>query len=101
MQTKQQCWEFMNCGLGPGGARTASEGICPAAVDMTRQGQNHGFASGRQCWAVTGTKCGHEPRQKFSLCLRCPFFWQVEKEEERSFSLGLRQEVPPQGNPNN
>lgn len=88
---KTNCWEFKECGLGPGGSRVAKEGLCPAACDATANGINGGVNGGRICWAVTGTFCHGQVQGEFAEkqlgCLRCGFFQQMLRDEGRSFKL--------------
>ncbi len=91
---RANCWEIMGCGRDPGGGRTEQEGVCPAAAESRLDTVNRGLNGGRACWGVPGTGCvermGSVPRsgsQKFTRCLECPFFQQVEREEGRNFQV--------------
>ena len=88
---KKNCWEIKNCGREPGGEKSAELGICPAALGKEYDGVNGGKNGGRCCWAIAGTFCGGEIQgtfaRKLQSCLACPFYLQVEKEEERFFVL--------------
>lgn len=85
------CWEAMDCGREPQGARAAELGVCPAAVSGQSDGTNQGLFRGRFCWQVTGTLCGGEVQGSFAKkmmrCLACPFLQLVQDEEGRSFRL--------------
>ena len=78
------CWEFLDCGRGPGGPNHG-EGVCPAAVDQEGDGVNSGTCGGRICWAVSGTFCGSRPQgteaSKILSCFSCAFFTRVLQEE--------------------
>lgn len=86
-RTKQNCWEFTNCGRGPGGARVGDAGPCPAATEAAADGKNGGTNGGRVCWTVAGTYCGGKLQgtyaAKIETCLRCEFCRQVLSEESR------------------
>ena len=88
---KKNCWEFKNCGRQPGGHKVAELGVCPTALAETYTGVNQGQNGGRYCWAVAGTFCKGEIQgtfaKKLGSCLACPFYLQVEQEEERFFVL--------------
>ncbi len=82
---KINCWEYMRCGREPGGAKTAEQGACPAAVDASFDGINSGICAGRFCWAVGGTLCGGKRQGAFAkkreTCLDCSFYQRVQFEE--------------------
>lgn len=68
-----RCYEFTKCGHEPGGAH-ASDGICPGSRATTQS-----------CWAVINTLC-HDSvqtqfREKLAVCLKCPFFVRVIREQ--------------------
>lgn len=90
MASKQNCWEFKNCGRQPGGAKAVELGVCPASTTDCR-GLNGGTNSGRQCWAIAGTLCGGKVQgtfaQKMTNCMACPFFLQVKTEEGPGFKI--------------
>lgn len=83
------CWQATGCGREPGGEGVAELGVCPAAVDGTRNGVNRGVNGGRYCWRVAGTLCGGEVQgsfaSKFSNCAYCEFFGQVLKDEGKGY----------------
>lgn len=89
MKKRQNCWEFMNCGRQPGGAKAKASGVCPAATASPYHGVNHGDNAGRFCWKVAGTMCcqtiSGSFAEKFLTCLECPFFQKVALEEGKSF----------------
>jgi hypothetical protein len=74
------CWEFKNCGRGPG-----SEQVCPAVSATRADRVNRGTNGGRVCWAVAGTLCGGRQQGKYAVkietCLRCDFYQLVLREE--------------------
>jgi CRP-like cAMP-binding protein len=89
MSTKKlNCWEFMGCKRGPGGAQTDGSGTCIAAADSSYDGINSGENAGRICWAVAGTCCGGEIQGTFAekrdSCTGCPFYRLVQEEEGTS-----------------
>jgi hypothetical protein len=88
---KQDCWEFMECGRGPGSAREAGVDTCPASRDSRLHGTHGGRNAGRACWVVAGTRCGDVVAgtfaNKFSDCQQCPFYATVKREEHSAFRL--------------
>ncbi len=92
MSIRSNCWQVMQCGREPGGARTAEIGVCPAAEAVRFDGVNGGVAAGRFCWVVGGSYC---PDQVLGQlidqldCTRCPFLAQVAEEEGDSILLSL------------
>lgn len=91
MATRENCWEFKNCGRQPGGLKVGEMGLCPAATDGTCNGVNGGQNGGRICWAVSGTFCGGKVQGSFAQkqlsCMTCSFFAKVQGEEARRFQL--------------
>jgi len=89
MKKLLNCWEFMNCGRQPGGAKVAVNGVCPAATAKPYHGVNHGKNAGRFCWKVAGTMCTQAISSSFAgnflTCLECPFFKKVAQEEDKAF----------------
>ena len=87
MDVKQNCWEFMKCGLEPGGRRAERFGICPAPIADRYDGENSGMNGGRVCWKVGGTMCNGKVQgsyaEKILDCVKCPFLYEVESEERR------------------
>ena len=85
---KKNCWEFMKCERQPGGSLVDERGVCPAAVDTTRDGINSGNNAGRYCWKVAGTLCGGKAEGTFAAMIRncsaCCHFYHLVKEEEGS-----------------
>jgi hypothetical protein len=85
---KKNCWEFMDCGRQPGGARAQELGICPVTTHQDLHGAHDGMNGGRACWVVAGSLCGGKIQgsyaQKLTNCWRCNFFNAVKKEEEDS-----------------
>ncbi|HUW56256.1 MAG TPA: HAMP domain-containing sensor histidine kinase [Planctomycetota bacterium] len=79
------CWEVMECGLGPEAAEP-----CPVSADTASNGTNGGTNGGRLCWAVAGTLSGAEVLAgcaQTTNCLTCDFFNRVKSEEGMSFQL--------------
>jgi hypothetical protein len=93
-EQKLNCWEYMQCGHEPGSTHTDELGTCPASTDVKHDGTNGGTNSGRYCWAIAGTFCRGEVQDNFarklSDCTRCPFYCEVERQEERRFVLYMR-----------
>lgn len=81
------CWEFMECGREPGGARVEEMGVCPTATTPTFDGYNGGTNGGRSCWLVAGTYCEGEVQgtfaAKFRDCFKCEFHKLVMEEERQ------------------
>ncbi len=88
---KQDCWEFMECGRGPGAARGSGLEPCAAARDSRLHGTHGGRNAGRACWVVAGTQCGGVVggtyASKFRDCRQCPFYAAVKREEHSAFKL--------------
>ena len=84
-EKKLNCWEFMKCGRGPGGAKAKQLGVCPAASDKRLDTIHGGINSGRACWVVAGTYCGGTVQGSFArkqvACKRCDFYNKVQTEE--------------------
>ncbi len=85
------CWEYKKCGRESGGSKVFELGICPASIDMSCDGVNHGRNGGRICWAIAGTYCGGEKQgtyaKKALTCIACDFYKLISNEEGRSFKL--------------
>ncbi len=90
MEKPKNCWEILNCGREPGGARAAELGVCPAATERRVDRINSGRNGGRCCWVVTGTLCGGRAQgaflQKMRSCTHCPFFRRVRREEGANYT---------------
>ncbi|MBC8413853.1 MAG: hypothetical protein ISR96_05485 [Nitrospira sp.] len=75
------CWEYMNCGHGPGNSNSTKSGICPVATDKKAAGLNDGINGGRICWIIAedspsdAIKCS-ELHHK-SSCFSCEFRYKV------------------------
>ncbi len=84
-QTRQNCWEFMQCGREPGGASARERGVCPVARKNAHMGENHGRYAGRACWKIHGAKeYGGDAKpmmQRVLQCVDCPFAQKVAEEE--------------------
>ena len=90
------CWEFMDCGREPRGARVDELGICPTTIDLTLNGAHGGKSAGRACWVVAGTYCDSLVQgtyaRKISSCKLCDFYIHVKNEGQnlpQFASLGL------------
>jgi hypothetical protein len=83
--SRQNCWEFKNCGRQPGGAKAAELGVCVAASEGRVDGLNDGRNGGRACWAIAGTLCGGVVQGSFAAkltnCMKCEFFLAVNREQ--------------------
>jgi hypothetical protein len=75
--TKQNCWEFKNCGREPNGSKINELGICPSATETRLDGVHGGKNAGRACWIVAGTLCSGKLQgtfaQKYHNCMECDF----------------------------
>jgi len=86
---KQNCWDYMKCGLELGGEKVAESGVCPAVTYTAFKGINDGYNGGRYCWGIVGTLstsnlcCSHAAQIKD--CKLCDFYKLVEKESENQF----------------
>ncbi len=94
--SKTNCWEYMNCGREPGGAKAQELGVCQAALLPGFNGINGGKNGGRICWAIPRTICDGRIHGSFNLkimtCIHCPFFHAVKMEEGVfGFQLGLNE----------
>ena len=93
MESRLNCWEYKNCGLGPGGHRISEMGLCPTASEHKLHGVHNGDKAGRACWVVAGTYCGGVVQgkfaQKYNTCVNCDFYQKVLEEEGSKFQLTL------------
>jgi len=84
-KTKQNCWEYTQCGRESGGCRVSEDGVCPAASDSSFTNINSGKCGGRFCWAVAGTLCNGKIQGTFAekreTCVNCDFYKRVQIEE--------------------
>jgi hypothetical protein len=90
MSKTVNCWEYLNCGREPGGAKEKEMGVCPAAKEESANGLNRGINGGRICWSIAGTYCcgivqGNMAKKELT-CLDCGFFKKVKKEEKGNLS---------------
>ena len=83
------CWEFKNCGRGPGSVR-----VCPVVTEIRADGVNRGTNGGRVCWAIAGTLCGGRQQGTYAVkletCLRCEFCQLVLRDEQAEPCDSLR-----------
>ncbi len=83
------CRESKKCGRGPGGAKRAEFGECPAATDTSYNGRNGGTNAGRSCWKAAGTLCGGKVQgtwaAKMGNCIACDFYKLVVEEQGSAF----------------
>ena len=91
MAGKKNCWEIKKCGREPGGEKSSSLGVCPAAAEIESDGLNHGVSAGRICWAVAGTLCDGVIQGTFASkqasCVVCDVFLRVQQEEGSQFAV--------------
>ncbi len=84
------CWELKQCGRQPGGSKAKQFGVCPASIERSLHGSNHGTNGGRACWVIAGTLCGGEVQGTFAAkmmnCTKCDFFLSVREEEGAKFA---------------
>jgi nucleoside-diphosphate-sugar epimerase len=92
-EKKLNCWEFMQCGRGPGDPEAETKGVCPVVREYRLDGVHGGQFSGRACWVVAGTFCGGKAQgtyaKKYKACRACAFYQQVEAEEGGAFKKTL------------
>ncbi len=85
----KNCWEYNKCGREPGGDKTGTLGVCPAATEIRLDGTHEGKNAGRACWIVAGTLCKGEVQgtfaKKFEACEKCEFYLKVRDEEFPKF----------------
>ena len=93
------CWEFMECGLGPEATGNGKAGPCPAATNASFNGCNGGVNAGRACWLIAETNCKGRTQGTFSDkladCHRCDFYRYMEKEDRAVFLFGERPNALP------
>jgi c-di-GMP-binding flagellar brake protein YcgR len=69
---KKNCWEFMECERGPGGAKAETLGLCPAALNKSTHRESGGKHTNHIHWNNKETA---EVSEKEQLeCLECDFF---------------------------
>lgn len=96
MNNRLNCWEYKNCGHGPGGHRidVGEKGLCPTASENRLHGIHNGDQAGRACWVVAGTYCGGVVQgkfaQKYNTCVNCDFYQKVLEEEGSKFQITLQ-----------
>ena len=87
---RRNCWEAKRCGREEGGENISSLGVCPVAIAQHHDSVNGGLNGGRFCWAVVGTLCGSQVQgtfaRKLDSCLKCPFYKEVEEQEDGKFT---------------
>ncbi len=85
MCDKLNCWEYMNCGMEPGGIFSKLYGPCPIPLKMRFDGINGGRGAGRICWEIMPGESRHANilcRNRRQSCQNCKFFLRVHSEEE-------------------
>ncbi len=91
VMSKENCWEYKNCGREPGGKKVRELGVCPAATVIEAHGFLGGQNGGRACMYVTGTFCGGfvqgTHRDKKKHCEDCDFYQLLKKEHRGEVSL--------------
>jgi len=80
---KLNCWQFKNCGREKGGLMSKTLGVCPVALAMRCDGQNHGIAGGRVCWTLrnSGNRLTRSGICAAPSCHTCEFYRRVLYEE--------------------
>ena len=82
---KLNCWDVMRCGHRPDNGKKKPRDQCPACNEFLLNGIHGGKNGGRACWAINGTTCGGKRQRRFEkkqdMCLSCPFYGQVMREE--------------------
>ena len=82
---KLNCWEFMQCGRGPGESQEKGKEPCVATMEKGLHRVHGGVNSGRACWVVAGTYCGGSVQgdfaKKIEACKGCDFYQQVYSDE--------------------
>ena len=80
--SKQNCWEFKQCGQGQN---------CPAYMEEKLDGIHEGVNGGRSCWVIAGTLCGGIIQGSFAKkvgsCMQCDFYKSVKQEEFPNFKM--------------
>ena len=93
MAKKLNCWEFKNCGRGPGGCKAKRLGICPTATEEILNGVHGGHMAGRTCWVVAGTYCDGGVQgifaKKYINCKLCNFYQKVLEDEGKDFEITI------------
>lgn len=93
MKVRQNCWQYKQCGRGPGGEKEKELGICAAATELRLNGIHGGMNGGRACWVVAGTFCQGKASgsfaQKYNDCKDCDFYKKVLTEDCNNFKLTL------------
>ncbi len=83
--TKLNCWEFMKCGMEPGGCNSEENGVCPVATEAFAHELNSGKNGGRLCWVIAENsndekiKCSAS--HKKTSCFSCDFRYKVTLNE--------------------
>ncbi len=85
VMSKLNCWEYMECGRGPGGFGTHEAGVCNIAKEIAANGLNGGVNGGRLCWLIA-EKCSSEEVKcsnyhNKNSCFSCKFRYKVSAEE--------------------
>lgn len=90
MDKKQNCWDFMQCGRGPG-AKTDTGKACPVPGEKRLDGIHGGINGGRACWFVAGTLCDGDVAGTFAKkikdCEQCDFYQKVFQEDNHRFII--------------
>ena len=75
---KKNCWEFMECERGPGGAKAEILGLCPAALNKGTHRETGGKHINHIHWDKEKAAKAAEENQL--ECLHCDFFQQTMQE---------------------
>lgn len=93
----KNCWEKMQCGREPGGAREAKLGTCPVAEFVMADGFLGGKNGGRACIFIVGSlapaeranTCTHLVNHARRECFQCDFFRALKRKYKRSLNLEI------------
>ncbi|MBU0482161.1 MAG: hypothetical protein KKG47_13780 [Proteobacteria bacterium] len=82
---KLNCWEYHQCGRGPGQVEVSGLAGCPVGSETSTNAMNEGTMGGRVCWAIGGSFCSGEKQGTFASkiinCQDCDFYKLVHEEQ--------------------
>ncbi len=88
-KTRENCWEYKDCGGSRNGVCQSAKDICPVLFETRLDGVYGGMNGGRACWMVEGTMCRRRMPasffQRFKICKACDFYQAVRAEEGAGF----------------
>jgi hypothetical protein len=85
MSKKLNCWEYLNCGMEPGGIFSKIHGPCPIPLMMRYDGVNGGQGAGRICWEIVSQRSQNQELfacRSSRSCVHCKFYHRVHSEQE-------------------